>query len=160
MKDVKGFEGRYAITEDGKVWSHKNNKFLKPKTVRGYHMVDLFRGGSKTKVPVSIHRLVAMAYIPNPNNLPCVNHKDETRTNNNVENLEWCSYSYNNTYGQRIQKVSEKNKAHATWKRAVEKRKKAVQCVETGIAYESAASAARILDICPSPSVIAVAARG
>lgn len=52
-----------------------------------------------------VHRLVAEAFIPNPNNLPMINHKDENKTNNNVENLEWCSCAYNNTYGERLKKV-------------------------------------------------------
>ena len=55
-----------------------------------------------------IHRLVAQAFIPNPNNYPCVNHKDEKPSNNYVSNLEWCSYQYNNNYGTRNEKVAEK----------------------------------------------------
>lgn len=64
----------------------------------GYEMVTLYdqtRRGRKKK----IHRLVAEAFIPNPDNLPSINHKDENRTNNRADNLEWCTVAYNSTYG-------------------------------------------------------------
>ena len=65
-------------------------------TTYGYAYVALAKNGkSKTTL---VHRLVANAFIDNPENLPCVNHKDENQRNNNVSNLEWCSYEYNNTY--------------------------------------------------------------
>ena len=58
-----------------------------------------------------VHRLVAEAFIPNLNELPCINHKDENRKNNHFKNLEWCTYSYNNTYGNRLEKFKNtKNK--------------------------------------------------
>ena len=63
----------------------------------GYKIINLYKDhSSKT---YTVHRLVAQAFIPNPNNLPCINHKDEDKTNNAVWNLEWCSYSYNINYG-------------------------------------------------------------
>ena len=104
MKDVVGYEGLYAVTSCGKVWSYRNECFLKPKTRgRGYLTVNLWKdGGFKTK---RIHRLVAEAYIPNPDNLPQVNHRDENKTNNCLQNLEWCDASYNNNYGTRIEKI-------------------------------------------------------
>ena len=100
MKDVKGYEGLYAVTSCGKVWSYKNEKFLKPGIYKkGYLYVNLWKdGGFKTK---QIHRLVAEAYIPNPDNLPQVNHKDENKANNCLQNLEWCDCKYNNNYGTR-----------------------------------------------------------
>ena len=100
MKDIKGYEGLYAVTSCGKIWSYKNEKFLKPGVYKkGYLYVNLWKdGGFKTK---QIHRLVAEAYIPNPDNLPQVNHKDENKANNCLQNLEWCDCKYNNNYGTR-----------------------------------------------------------
>ena len=57
---------------------------------------------TNVKAGLSVHRLVAQTFIPNPDNLPCVNHKNGNRTDNRVVNLEWCSYAYNNTYGNRL----------------------------------------------------------
>ncbi len=73
-------------------------KTLKPNLMNnGYLSVELFK--NKKSKRILVHRLVAQAFIPNPDNLPCVNHKDESRTNNAVENLEWCTYKYNSNYG-------------------------------------------------------------
>ena len=104
MKDIPGFEGRYAVTEDGQVFSYRSKRFLAGETTRnGYHRVQL--GGQKYLV----HRLVAMTYIPNPEDKPCVNHKDCNRLNNNVNNLEWCTYEENNTYADRLEKSAAKH---------------------------------------------------
>lgn len=88
----------YMVYEDGRIWSGKTNKFLKPAyTKSGYASVELFnKEGSKRLL---VHRLVADAYIPNPNSLPQVNHKDENPKNNHVSNLEWCTAKYNMNYG-------------------------------------------------------------
>ena len=74
------------VTPDGMVWSSVTNQYLRFNYVSGgYASVELFNhDGSKRFL---VHRLVATAFIPNPNNFPCVNHKDENRTNNNVSNL-------------------------------------------------------------------------
>ena len=100
----------HTITDDGRVFSLDYNhtgkkKELKPCIFNGYYRIGLWIGG-ETK-HFFVHRLVAFAFIPNPDNLPAVNHKDEVKTNNMVGNLEWCSIKYNNTYGTRNERIAE-----------------------------------------------------
>ena len=71
-----------------------------------YLRIQLFNNG-KDKF-FQVHRLVALAFIPNPDNLPIINHKDENKYNNKVENLEWCDIQYNNCYGTRLERVRKK----------------------------------------------------
>lgn len=104
MKDVVGYEGQYAVTSCGKVWSYKSNKFLKPKTDKdGYYKVNLYNKGKQKTF--FIHRLVAEAYISNLDNLPQVNHKSEIKTENFINNLEWCTAEYNTNYGTRNERA-------------------------------------------------------
>jgi len=113
MKDIIGYEGLYAVTEDGKVWSY-------PKRVNSYegswmiqheyvnrknritphvqYTVPLSKNGKRTRCQV--HRLVAQAYIPNPENKPQINHKDGNPFNNNIDNLEWVTQSENMRHAQ------------------------------------------------------------
>lgn len=88
---------------------------LKPRVSKSYYDVTLC---GKHKL---IHRLVAEAFIPNPNNLPQVNHKDENKANNSVSNLEWCNASYNINYGSRNEKSASK---HRGMKRSEETKRK------------------------------------
>lgn len=107
FKEIPGCPG-YSVTSDGRVWSNTSKRFLAPNKVgRGYLRV-YFYGNSEKRYEY-IHRLVAEAFIPNPHNYPTVNHKDENKTNNNADNLEWCSYSYNNRYNNGTEKRKEKN---------------------------------------------------
>lgn len=109
-KDIKGFEGHYQVSNLGRVKSIKFRKerILKPAKVgSGYLQVDLRKNGEHNLCKV--HRLVCKVFLPNPKNLPQINHKDEDKTNNKVENLEWCDARYNNTYGTRTQRANEKN---------------------------------------------------
>ena len=127
-KDIKGYEGLYQISNLGNVKRIKfiNNivekekiKILKPIN-NTYLQVALSKEG-KVKVK-NIHRLVAETFIPNPDRLPQVNHKDENKHNNNVDNLEWCSRIYNMNYGSVKDKIS---KSHR--KENIKKRKPIVQ---------------------------------
>lgn len=94
-KPIKGWEDMYTISSDGKVYSIRSNKFLKPRlSLDGYERVCLCNGSIKREYRV--HRLVAETFIENPNNLPQVNHKDFNTVNNYMENLEWCT-NYENT---------------------------------------------------------------
>lgn len=97
-KDIKGYENKYQVSNKGNIRNIKTGKQLKIQFYKsGYCYIDLYCNGiSKHYL---IHRLVAQAFIPNPNNLPCVNHKDGKRSNNNVDNLEWCTQQYNVNYG-------------------------------------------------------------
>ena len=107
-RTVQGYEGLYEVSNYGRVKSLKfgKEKLLKPQAdTKGYLFVDLCKDG-KVKHHL-VHRLVASTFIENPDNLPQVNHKDENKTNNNVENLEWCSHKDNCNYGTRNQRMAE-----------------------------------------------------
>lgn len=111
-KDIEGYKGLYQVSTYGNVksldryvrsrWGTKKpvkGQLLKAdKTMFGYLQVSLFKPGLSKK-RYKVHRLVAMAFIPNPQNLPQVNHKDEDKTNNRLDNLEWCDGFYNQRYG-------------------------------------------------------------
>lgn len=120
-KDIKGYEGKYQVSNLGRVKSlpkfHRTNKFyssigymskekiLKPlKQSCNYLQVDLCDVNGKRRKKY-IHKLVAEAFIPNPNNYEYVNHKDEKKTNNKIDNLEWCSFDYNLNYGTRNARI-------------------------------------------------------
>ena len=104
-KDVVGYEGLYKVSNTGKIYSIKNDRILKQQIVRGYCKATLCRDGKQKQI--GVHRVVAMAFIPNPNNLPQVNHIDENQLNNHVENLEWCDCKYNINFGTAIQRRRE-----------------------------------------------------
>ena len=94
MKDIKGYEGLYAITPEGEVYSYKRQKFLKPRdNGNGYLCVKLYKEGQNKMYKV--HRLVADAYLPNTDNLPDVDHIDNDKTHNYVNNLQWITHRDN-----------------------------------------------------------------
>lgn len=119
-KDIKDYEGLYQVSNFGRVRSLGNGRTHKTSRIRkllknnvGYLVVQLCKDG-KVKTYL-VHQLVASAFLENPDNLPCVNHKDEVKTNNFVGtpendykdgNLEWCNREYNNNYGTRTERFT------------------------------------------------------
>ena len=100
-KNIIGYEGLYEVSNIGNVRNVRRNTLLKLSKNQGYIQVHLYKNGIRTGLKV--HRLVAEAFIPNADNLPQVNHKDEDKTNNSVDNLEWCDHKYNVNYGHRTE---------------------------------------------------------
>ena len=111
-KDIVGYENLYQVSNFGRVrslnrtvWNHngyapkKGVVLVSRANATGHHTVNLSKN-CKSKM-FFVHRLVAFAFIPNPDNLPIINHKDENPSNNSVENLEWCTHKYNMNYGNR-----------------------------------------------------------
>lgn len=122
-KSIPGYEGLYEVSSYGRVKSldryDSRNCFRKGRILkqnndgRGYMSVQLCLNGKIKKYLV--HRLVAQTFIPNPDNLPEVNHKDENPENNSVTNIEWCNRSYNINYGTRKDKVRESQLKNGFW---------------------------------------------
>ena len=111
-KEIKGTDGLYLISDTGKVFSVRTNKVLKTGYRVGYEHVELNINGKAKKHYV--HRLVAEAFIPNPNGYDVVNHKDENPANNRADNLEWCTQKYNVNYGNCIEKRRRNRKPKAS----------------------------------------------
>lgn len=132
-KDIEGFEGLYEVSSWGRVKNSRRGNFLKiSNTNNGYLQVGLFKNGKRTKHRV--HRLVAQAFIPNPQNKPQVNHIDEDKENNRVENLEWCTAKENSNHGTHNLRVGKS-------------RSIPIICIETGIEYYGARECARQLGL-------------
>lgn len=133
MKDIAGYEGLYAVTSCGKVWSYKRKKFKAQRLRKdGYMDINLYKDG-KSKSFLT-HRLVAQAYLPNPLGLSDVNHLDENRAHNWVNNLQWCSHKDNTNYGTHNERIAKA-------------RSKPIYCVELDKTFESATKAAEELNL-------------
>lgn len=137
-KDIKGYEGLYQVSNIGRVRRVKSGRVLIGfRCGGGYLYVILYK--NETRKNYSVHRLVAQAFIPNPNNLPQVNHKDEDKTNNRIENLEWCTNQYNCNYGTHNKRIGKAHINHLALS-------KAVLCVETGVVFPSASEVERFIN--------------
>ena len=128
-RDIKGYEGLYKISSYGRVYSHYKKDCLKPGNNRGYLYVNLYKKGKNNTC--KIHRLVAEAFILNPNNYEEVNHKDENKQNNRVENLEWCDRKYNANYGTINKRISENHKLSGRYKGSKNPKSHKVICITT-----------------------------
>ena len=153
-REIAGYEGLYAISSLGRIkrlehWKNQktarsdkyyqykklSEKILRPYSNGRYETIDLSKDNVVTTYLV--HRLVAINFIDNPNNLPEVNHKDCNGLNNRADNLEWCDRTYNINYADRTLKAA----------KAIEKK---VLCVETGVVYDSGTKAANALGLLKS----------
>ncbi len=133
MKSIDNFSG-YGITSCGKIWSYKRNRFLKQRYDKdGYLKVGLVNDDGK-QVTFQVHRLVAMAYIPNPDGKETVNHTDEVKDHNWVGNLSWMTRQENLNYGTRTE-------------RQAKSISKPVRCVETGEIYQNAIVASNAIGV-------------
>lgn len=139
-KDVVGYEGLYKVSNKGEVMSIITGRLLKPcDNGKGYLIVTLCKDGKKNKSYV--HRLVATAFIPNPDKLPQVNHKDENKDRNIESNLEWCTAKYNMNYGTSPAKHREIT---------IKLTGRPCKCIETGKEYKCISDCAADFGLYPS----------
>lgn len=148
-KPVVDYEGLYIVSNDGQIKSLFRYKRTLKQSVgkHGYCTVELFKNGKSKRLLV--HRITAQAFIPNPNGLPQINHIDENPSNNNINNLEWCTAKYNANYGHRINKIKAHNNYKTEERRmiafnaAMASRKPVIQYCNNGLSirYESAKQA-------------------
>ena len=103
---IEGFE-KYEVSNLGKVRNIKSGKVLKPQLNRNGYLMHLLYENNKQK-HLYLHRIIAIAFIDNPEEKPCVNHIDENKLNNDLSNLEWCTVKENNIHGTRTKRVAEK----------------------------------------------------
>lgn len=128
-KEIPGFPD-YQVSNLGRVMSYRNQYGHGPRIIHGEKTKTGYIQVSLNKRRFKVHRLVALAFIPNPDGLPQINHKNEIKTDNRAENLEWCTAKYNINYGGGIM-------------RSAISRGKPVRCIETGEIFSSCNEAGR-----------------
>lgn len=157
-KDIKGFETRYEVSDEGQIRSKKKGVILRPgKKAHGYLFVGLATrtaDGKRCKKYYHVHRLVAQAFIPNPDGKSDVDHIDGVKTNNHVSNLRWCTRKENvhneATYGKtqmHIKKLNTDPEHLRQLSSYVNKMKRPVRCIETGQEWDSIREAATAIGV-------------
>lgn len=122
-KDIPDYDGKYQVSNKGRVKNVATGKILNPElTTKGYYRVKLCDNGVKKRF--HLHRLVAIVFVPNPNNYPIVNHKDLNPKNCCADNLEWCDYNYNNSYDNAYEKRVATRRKNGTYSITDETRSK------------------------------------
>ena len=144
--EIEGYKG-YYVTTDGRVWGRQKNDFLKLiKKYNGkYLKVSLYKDGLKKSKQV--HRLVAEAFLQNPQNKPQVNHKDENPENNTVDNLEWVASKENCNYGTRSERISKATKNRKDLSKPVVQMDKEDNILEIFISMKEATRKTGLYDI-------------
>ena len=124
--DVEGYEQFYEVNREGMIRSKRTGKIRKPIPNKSNGYLMMFLCGKNFKKCVYVHRIVAKAFCPNPNNYGFINHKDENKHNNNSSNLEWCTKRYNNIYGKKLNRyykasvqINPKTGEETEWKSCV-----------------------------------------
>ena len=139
-KHINGYDN-YSVSNKGRVRNDKTGNIL-TNVLRqpGYYQITLY---NPKRTLHYVHRLVADAFIPNPNNYPCVNHIDECKTNNDISNLEWCNFQHNITHGTRIDRARKKQQ-HSM----LGKKNNTIKVIVDGVVYDSIKEAATQCECC------------
>lgn len=125
-KHIKG-NNRFAISDAGRIYDLNKNKEVKQYTNKEGYQIVYLNDYNKKDYPKAVHRLVAEAFIDNPNNFNVVNHKDEDKTNNNINNLEWCTQSYNMNYGTINERRKESISKAVQYRKQLEEANKTIE---------------------------------
>lgn len=133
----------YEVSNQGNVRNRVTGRVLKQCKVGGYLKVGLREGKLKQK-QITVHRLVACAFLPNPDSKPCVNHIDGNKHNNQVDNLEWVSYSENSQHAYRTGLLKPNTIGFKIGWDMAEQKKRPVRCIETGLIYGCCADVEKI----------------
>ncbi len=151
-KPIKEWEGRYDISNDGKIrsWYYGKKRLSEPRVLKtkvdryGYEVVSLHQG--KRKKSYMVHRLVAQAFLPNPHTLPQINHKNGVKTDNTVKNLEWCTVAFNIQHAFQKKLIRKENCSEGQKKRYKSEEEREKSRKRACAMWENKATAQKILD--------------
>lgn len=148
-KDVVGYEKRYLVSNLGIIKNAKKGNILRPRVKKGYESVSLFNLTTKKQCTVLVHRIVAMSFIKNEQNKPCINHRNTIKNDNSADNLEWCTNFENmqHAFKMGLLKIPKTNKLNASDVVEIRHRHNKITCRSGFLAKEYNVSADTIGDI-------------